>query len=162
LRSYLVLTPPNSHTSASDQVHHSTVVLADGFSWGAFLVPWAWLLWNRLWLAGLIVFAVQIGSGVLAFMPGFEAAGSLLGFAVSLLVGLEGRNYYGNALKRRGFTLETVIFAQDIATAEAIYFSSLPQPESRLMPISSDWAKQAKPAGGWQNAGLGLFDHGAR
>lgn len=162
MRSYLVLTPPNSRTRTPGENHGSTVIVADGFSWIAFLVPWAWLLWNRLWLAGLVVLAVQIGSGVLAAMPGFEIAGSLLGFAVSLLAGLEGRNYYANSLKRRGFTLETVIFAQDITTAEAIYFSSLPQPENRQMPISSDWAKQAKPAGGWQNAGLGLFDHGAR
>ncbi len=160
MRSYLVLTPPGG----PDRDHRSTIVLPDGFSWLALLFPWIWLIWHRLWIAGVVVFLLQIGSGVLLGMPGLELAGGVLGFATSLLVALEGRNHYANALVRRGWTLEGVISATDRQTAEEIYFSSLPQPVQQPLPSSAEWAKQARqsPSSGRQGPALGLFDHGGR
>ncbi|MGK6315050.1 DUF2628 domain-containing protein [Neorhizobium sp. DT-125] len=164
MRSYLVLTPPDDPTRAPDRDHRSTLVLPDGFSWTAFFFPWVWLLWNRLWLAGFVVFLLQGLSGFLVRMPEFEIAGILLGLAVGLLVAFEGRHYRSEALVRRGWTLETVIFAPNLDAAEEIYFSGLPQPEKQQLPASAEWAKQAKPpaAGspkGWNEPHLGLFDH---
>jgi hypothetical protein len=160
LRSYLVLTPPNG----PDKDHSSTLVLPDGFSWTALLFPWIWLLWHRLWIAAMVIFLLQVASGVLLALPGLGLAGVLLGLATSLLVALEGRNHYGNSLVRRGWTPGSVISAVDLQTAEQIYFSSLPKPVQPPLPSSADWAKHAKqpPASGWQGPALGLFDHGGR
>jgi hypothetical protein len=160
LRSYLVLTPPGG----PDREHRSTLVLPDGFSWLALLFPWIWLIWHRLWIAGVIAFVLQMASGMMINIDGLWPAGTLLGFATSLFVALEGRNHYANALVRRGWKLEGVISAVDRQTAEDIYFSDLPQPASSPLPSSADWAKQAKqpPASGWQGPALGLFDHGGR
>jgi hypothetical protein len=160
LRSYLVLTPPGG----ADRDHRSTLILADRFSWTALLFPWIWLAWHRLWLTALAVFVIQVASGILIDMPGLWLAGTLLGLAINLLVALEGRNHYANSLLRRGWTLEAVISARDLQTAEDIYFSGLPQPETRPLPSSADWAAKAKqpPSPGWQGPALGLFDHGGR
>jgi hypothetical protein len=160
LRSYLVLIPPNG----PDKDHRSTLILPDGFSWMALLFPWIWLLSRRLWIASIAVFLLQTASGVLLAMPGLGLAGALLGFSTSLLVALEGRNHCSNSLVRRGWTLEGVITAVDLHTAEEIYFSGLPKPVQQPLPSSADWAKHAKqpPASGWQGPGLGLFDHGGR
>ncbi|TDK30416.1 DUF2628 domain-containing protein [Rhizobium deserti] len=159
MRSYAILTPPGGPLPD----HRSTLVIADRFSWLAFLFPWLWLFWHKLWLAGIVALLVQIGSGFLMQIPGFAPAGLLIGLAVSLLAGLESRNYYSNALGRRGWTVEAIVFAQDRQTAEEIYFSSLPQPEKQPMPLSSDWAPQGKqPSDGWRGQAPGLFDYGVR
>jgi hypothetical protein len=160
LRSYLVLTPPGG----PDRDHRSTIVIPDGFSWAAFLLSWVWLIWHRLWIAGLVVFLLQMASGFLLSLPGLGLAGTLLGFATSLLVALEGRNHYGNSLVRRGWTLEAVISAVDRQTAEDIYFSSLPQLPQQPLPSTAEWANKTRqpPASGWQGPALGLFDHGGR
>ncbi|WP_117194650.1 DUF2628 domain-containing protein [Rhizobium terrae] len=162
MRSYLVLTPPDHPQRVPDRDHHSTLVLQDGFSWTALIFPWIWLLWNRLWLPAAIVFLLQILSGLLMTMPEFELAGGLLGLAVSLIVALEGRHYRSETLIRRGWTLEKVVAAPDLDVAEEIYFSSLPEPEKQPMPVSAEWAKQGKPAAGWQGPQMGLFEHGGR
>jgi hypothetical protein len=159
LRSYLVLTPPGG----PDPDHRSTLVMPDRFSWTGFFLTWIWLFWHRLWIVGGAVLIVQVGSGLLMQLPGFAFAGGLIGLGLSLLIGLEGRQYYCDALVRRGWKLETVIFAQDLQTAEEIYFLGLPQPERQPMPLSSSWAQQAKPpVAGQSGAALGLFDYGGR
>ncbi len=160
MRSYLVLIPPNG----PDKDHRSTLFLPDGFSWAAFVFSWIWLIWHRLWIAGIVALILQVGSALLLGTSGFSIAGLLLGFATHVLVALEGRNHYGNSLIRRGWKLEGVISAVDRQTAEEIYFSGLPQPETLPLPSSADWANKAKqpPVSGWQGPALGLFDHGGR
>ncbi|AYD03152.1 DUF2628 domain-containing protein [Neorhizobium sp. NCHU2750] len=161
MRSYLVLIPPGG----AEKDHRSTLILPDGFSWTALLFPWIWLIWHRLWVAGLVIFLLQAASGVLLGISGLWLAGTLLGIATSLLVALEGRNHYGNSLIRRGWTLEDIITTVDRQTAEEIYFSSLPEPTASPLPSPADWAKnttQPPAATGWQGPALGLFDHGGR
>jgi hypothetical protein len=154
--SYLVLIPPNG----PDSDHRSTIVLADRFSWLALLFPWIWLLTKRLWLEAVAIFVLQLASGWLMQVPGFEAAGWLAGVAIGLLVALEGRQYYAGSLVRRGWSLDAVISADSRASAEDLYFSMLPQSDRKPLPSSSDWAGRAPsvPAGGWRPA-YGLFDH---
>ena len=159
MRSYLILTPPGG----PDPDHRSTVVVKDGFSWAAFFLSWIWLFWHRLWLVGVVALAVQVASGLLLQVHGFQPAGVFLGLALSLLLGLEGRNYLSEALVRRGWTLKAVIFAQDRRTAEEIYFSGLPAPEPSPLPSTSDWANGVKTKrNGGYGPNLGLFDYGGR
>ena len=159
MRSYLILTPPGG----PGEDHRDTLVLRDGFSWLALLFPWVWLLWNRLWLAAAGAFLLQGLGGFLMRMPGLEIAGALLAFAISLLVALEGRNYRCEALIRRGWTLDSVVSAPNLDTAEEIYFSGLPEQEAQPLPASPEWAKRAKTSGsGWQGPYMGLFEHGGR
>lgn len=171
MRSYLVLTPPeNRPDRPAGNDPDRALFLRDGFSWVAFVLPWAWLGWNRLWLATILAVAVEIGSGILANLSGFWLAGTLLGIAFHLLVALEGRHYLSEVLQKRGFTLDSAILAPDITTAEQIYFSALPAPERQPLPAAADWALQSRPSAGgsapaaptFTGPALGLFDHGGR
>lgn len=164
MRSYLVLTPPRDAKSGPDRDHRSTLVLRDGFSWAALVLPWLWLFWRGLWISGFLVLAAQIAGFVLIAMEGLTVVGALLLLTSALLVALEGRHYHGEMLVRRGWRLETVLFAPDLTTAETIYFAGLPVPEKAAMPAVGDWARntQAAPTGGWQGFGPDLFDHGGR
>jgi len=157
MRSYLVLTLPGG----PDPDHCRTLVLPDGFAWLALLFPWIWLLWNRLWIAGAVVFLLQCVSGYLMSLPQFELAGGLLGFALSLLVALEGRHYRSETLIRRGWTLEAVISAANLDAAEEIFFAGLPEPQKQPMPASAEWIKTTAPGQttGWNGPHTGLFDH---
>ena len=155
MRTYLVMTPPGGH----EPDHRSTVVIPDGFAWLALFFPWLWLLSQRLWMGAFCVFVLQVGTGVLAQMPGFGFAGTLAGFALSLLVALEGRNFRAEHLMRRGWSQDAVIQARDIETAEEIHFSNLPEPVTAALP-STDWARNAQPtAASRSGPALGLFDH---
>ncbi len=159
MKAYLILTPPGG----PEPGHRSTRVLKDSFSWTAFFLSWIWLFWHRLWLAGVVVLVLQIGSGLLLQMPELAPAGLTLGLAVSLLVGLEGRHYLSEALMRRGWVQDAVVVAQDLATAEEIYFSGLPAAEPSPLPSSNEWAHRTNGTGSAAHGPrFGLFDYGGR
>ncbi|CAD7049531.1 hypothetical protein REJC140_01518 [Pseudorhizobium endolithicum] len=159
MKSYLVLAPPKG----ADPDPAKAIILADRFSWLALFFPWIWLLTKRLWLAAVAVFLAQIAAVQLTQITGFEVAGILLGFAINLLVALEGRHFYSESLIRRGWTLEDVVTAADLDTAEQIYFAGLPQ--ASTAPIAAaNWTNSVRPpsAAGWDRGGIGLFDQGGR
>ncbi len=95
-----------------------------GFSYPAFVFGPFWLAAHRLWLpllayvAGLAVFGLLAASGVLAH-------GALVALEVlaALLIGLEGRNWLGFALARRGLPLVDVIEARNEDEAVRVYFA---------------------------------------
>ena len=161
MKSYLVLVPPGG----SEPDHKRTIFLADRFSWLALFFPWIWLLTKRLWLAALLVFLLQLVAGQLMQMQGFAVAGFLLALAINLAVALEGRHFYSETLIRRGWTLDAVLTADSLDTAEELYFSGRQSPARPELPAPSDWARQAAPrsGAGWGQGGIGLFDqHGGR
>src|SRR5690606_34906257 len=129
-------------------------------SWPALFFPWIWLLPKRLWLAALLVFLLQLIAGQLIQTPGFAIAGFLLALAINLAVALEGRHFYSETLIRRGWTLDAVLTADNLDTAEELYFSGRQSPERPELPNPSDWARQAapRPDAGWGQGGIGLFD----
>ncbi|MBA4786181.1 MAG: DUF2628 domain-containing protein [Rhizobiales bacterium] len=157
MKSYLVLTPPGG----TDPDHNRTIFLADGFSWLALIFPWIWLLTKRLWLAAAIVFLLQLLAGRLIQVAGFEVAGFLFALAINLAVALEGRHFYSETLIRRGWTLDAVLTADTLDTAEELYFSGQQSPEIPERPAAPDWARrgEARPGTGWDQGGIGIFDH---
>ena len=156
MKSYLVLTPPGG----SDPDHRKTIVMADRFSWLALLFPWIWLLTKRLWLPAIAVFLLQAIAGQLTQVAGLELVGFLCALSINLLVALEGRHFYSEVLIRRGWTLQDVITASDLDTAEELYFASQRRARTEL-PAVANWVKpsEAAPPTGWHQGGIGLFDH---
>lgn len=156
MKSYLVLTPPGG----SDPDHRKTIVMADRFSWLALFFPWIWLLTKRLWLPAIAVLVAQAVAGQLTQVPGLELVGLLAALSINLLVALEGRHFYSEVLIRRGWTLQDVITATDLETAEEFYFAGQRQVRTEL-PAVSGWAKTsgAPPSTGWDHGGIGLFDN---
>ncbi len=117
MASYLVLTPPGG----PDKSRFSTRFIRDGFSILAFAFPALWLAFNRLWLPAILAFLLQLASGQLIQTPGFLLAGLAIGLALNLLTALEGRNLVATMLQMKGWTLQGVINADSLDSAEEIY-----------------------------------------
>ncbi|MGU9979518.1 DUF2628 domain-containing protein [Phreatobacter sp. HK31-P] len=96
----------------------------DSFSPIAFLAPWAWFAWNRMWL---VTFAYLAVIGLLVL--GLILAGlspmmrTLITSALSLLIGLEATNLKRWTLRRRGFREVAVVVATSRGDAERHYFA---------------------------------------
>ncbi|OEC96522.1 DUF2628 domain-containing protein [Rhizobium sp. YK2] len=127
MASYLILTPPGAknRSEASDRYRDDTRFIRDGFSWTAFLFPTLWMLFHRLWLYAVAAFLLQGIALELMRQPGFFAAGAALLLGVHVLAALEGRHAISNHLLGRGWTVQNLVSAHDLATAEEIHFSEL-------------------------------------
>ena len=162
MTSFIVLTPPQG----PDRDHASTRFVADRFTWLGFLFPALWLLIGSCWLAGIATLLAQGFAAWLGEQPGLFWAGALMQFGIALLIGLEGRHIRVTALVRRGWMLSDIVTAPDLATAETIYFSSLPAEAPKPFVPVTDWNKLSPPAQrsaqGFAHGGpaLGLFDIG--
>ncbi|WP_426125661.1 DUF2628 domain-containing protein [Pararhizobium sp. PWRC1-1] len=154
MASYLVLTSPGAPKS-----DENARFIADKFSWIAFVFPAFWLLYQRQWIAGITVAILQ---GLIAFaIPEPSLAGLLIELALRLLVALEGPAFIAQRLQSKGWTLQSIITANDLATAEMIYdhtvaTESAVEGEAIWQPPVLPTAT-AKPADG--RAAVGLFEN---
>ncbi|TNF64650.1 MAG: DUF2628 domain-containing protein, partial [Rhodobacteraceae bacterium] len=90
------------------------IFVKDGFSWPAFLIPFFWLIWHRLWwgLAGYVIAVAGLaGIGYLAGFP--DGLGTSLGLLLNVYLGLEGNNLRRKALARRGYQEVADVVAGD-------------------------------------------------
>ncbi len=139
MASYLILSPPGApnRSEASDRYRDKTRFIRDGFSWMAFLFPTLWMLFHRLWLHAVAAFLLQGIALELMRQPGFFAAGAALLLGVHLLAALEGQHAVSNRLLGRGWTVENLVSAHDLATAEEIHFSELEQAPKPDIPLKN-------------------------
>ncbi|WP_428426829.1 DUF2628 domain-containing protein [Pararhizobium sp.] len=154
MASYLVLTSPGAPKSDDN-----ARFIADKFSWIAFAFPAFWLLYQRQLIAGI---AVAILQGLIAFaIPEPSLAGLLIELALRLLVALEGPAFIAHRLQSRGWTLQSVITADDLATAEMIYDHAaavdIPTRDEAIWQPPVLPTAVAKPADG--RAAVGLFEN---
>jgi hypothetical protein len=102
------------------------VLVKVGFSWPAFLVPFVWLIWKRMWIVlafYLVAEAALIGLAVRPVLP--DNALLVLSFALHLLLGLQGNDLYRWTLDRRRYRERGAVAAEDAAAAERRYFAGL-------------------------------------
>ncbi|WP_420407710.1 DUF2628 domain-containing protein [Hoeflea sp.] len=96
-------------------------LVADRFAPLALAFPVIWLLFNRLWFEAAIAFVLYIASMMMIADAAWVWPGLALGFAISLVTALEGRNWRGAALARRGWRLVDLVEADDADTAFEIH-----------------------------------------
>lgn len=114
MASWVVLeAPAGGRTAVGDEL----VLLRDGFSFLAFIFPPLWLLWHRLWIEAVAVFAVLMVAAVLENALGF-AASAPISLLVSIFVGLEGNAMRIAGRRRHGWNMIAVIDARNIDEAE--------------------------------------------
>jgi Protein of unknown function (DUF2628) len=85
------------------------VLICEGFSIGAALLGWLWLLWHRAWIPAALVFALQL---VLARLATPSSAGAIL-LGLIVLQGLLGRDMVRWSMARRGYADGPVVAARD-------------------------------------------------
>jgi hypothetical protein len=157
MATFLVLIPPGA--KAGDE---KARFLRDRFSWVAFLLPVFWLLWQRAWLAAALAFAAQsLGSAIMEH-PQLGLVGLGISLATGLLVALEGPSMVVAGLERKGWALDRVIVADDLAMAEEIYYmdnqtGDAPAPESArtVLPASETSTRRHAPMLGLTGFGEG-------
>lgn len=154
MASYVVMEPKREGAKAID-----AVFIRDGFAFFAFLLPFVWLLWHRLWIEAALALGAALLIGVLAEAGGYGPYASLLSLLVSIYVGLEGAALRIQALRRRGWRDAAVVEADSAAEAEIRYFAGLaddpeiddrPVPHGDRSPVAT-----AAPTG----PALGLFSY---
>ncbi len=85
------------------------VMVTEGFSIGAALLGWLWLLWQRAWIPAILLFAAQML--ILRLAPAWAAPGLSLGLIA--VQGLFGRDMVRWSLARGGFTEGPIVAAPD-------------------------------------------------
>lgn len=110
----------------------------DSFSLVAFLVPWLWFLWNRMWLTFIVYLVVMAAAVVALSFSGFAPSVRMaISFAISLLIGLEATDLMRRSLRRRGFQEAGVVVAANREEAERRWFAeqgAAPRPVHAAVP----------------------------
>jgi hypothetical protein len=91
------------------------ILVCEGFSIGAALFGWLWLLWQRAWIPAALVFAADL----LAARAATLSSGPAICLGLILLQGLLGRDLVRWSLARRGFAPGPIVAARDHDTALA-------------------------------------------
>ena len=113
--------------------------IRDGFHPLALVLPVVWLLWNRLWLHGALVFAAM---GIVAavteiWLPvALPVISGLVNFAIGLATALEGPAWLITDLERKGHAVLDVINAGSAREAEEIFAAHLPEMAAVQKPAS--------------------------
>ena len=98
------------------------VLVREGFSLGALVLGPFWLFLQRAWLPGLLMLVADVLLSVL--VPG--PAGAVVSLALSVLLGLFGRDLVRSSLARRGFAEAHVLAARDEDAALARLLAARP------------------------------------
>jgi hypothetical protein len=95
------------------------IFVKEGFSFWAFLVPWLYLLINRVWW-GLLAYVVLTVAmiGTLTALGVGETVAMWGGLLLQLIFGFEARDLYRQALERRGYFLSGVVSGRNLEECE--------------------------------------------
>ena len=119
MRTFTFHLPRDAHAGDRAALENAALV-KDGFSFWAFVFTFLWFFWHRLWLAGLLVLVVVVGSGyaLAAFdVPPFTAG--LAELLLALLIGLEANGLRRWTYERNGRPVADVVTAASREEAEA-------------------------------------------
>ena len=112
------------------------ILVKEGFSWPAFLVPLIWLLYKRMWI--VLVFYLAATAILTAIAQGAAVAESAVfvgNLAVNLILGLQGNDLYRWTLQRRRYREQAVVMGQNLVTAEQRYFDAMAEAIARRRAV---------------------------
>lgn len=95
-----------------------TLVIRDGFAWGAFLFGPLWALLRRRWAAAAALAAGWFVAGILASLSGNPAVGLGLWLIAALWAGFSARDLEAWAVETQGWLLADAVLAQNLDEAE--------------------------------------------
>lgn len=141
MASYVVMEPA---ASDSRDIAARAVAVRDGFAFLAFLVPFLWFLWHRMWLEAAAALAVAFALAALGALPGTGILVPALSLLVSLFFGLEAQALRIACLARRGWHMWGVVEADNRDDAETRYLAETvmdtpaPAPAAPMKRSSAD------------------------
>jgi len=100
------------------------VLVKEGFSWPAFLLAPAWLVFKRMWIVLTLFVAAALAIGALSYAGRIsEDVATLLSIGLQLLLGFEGNDLYRWTLERRRYRERAVVSADNAVAAERRFFA---------------------------------------
>ena len=118
------------------------VFVAEGFSWSALVLGFAWALWHRMWLVAALLFALTSALTVAANLHLLGSGlAALLQFGISLVLAFEARALQVASLERAGYRRNGLIQASTAEAAELAYFAG----RARFAPEPSPSHMRAAP-----------------
>lgn len=161
MASYVVMEPPEGDLEQA-------VLIRDGFAFLAFIMPFLWFLWHRMWLEALAALAAALVIGALGTLEGWSVTATVASLCLSFFLALEARNLRVAMLERRGWREWGVVDAAGCDEAEIRFMAGLlsDKAEARNEPSPPALSERPAPARGPGRASepaLGLFTYpGAR
>jgi Protein of unknown function (DUF2628) len=165
---YTVHQPPGRDVDPLPEAER-IIFVRDGFSFWAFLFAPLWMLWHGMWLvlAGYVVVVAALET-LLVAVGASSSVTALVGFMLSLLIGLEASTLRRFSLRLRGWANAGIVSGDDVEDAERRYFDAWLRDSSAsrgaAMPqASASAAPAAMPYGRPGSDVIGLFpEPGAR
>ena len=132
MRIYTVHCRPGSREPDAE-----AILVKEGFSWPAFLIPPLWLLYHKLWLAAFVVTVFGIALDVGLVFAGVDSTTSLIAeVGYSLFIGFGANDWRRAKLARIGYRLTGIVAAGDHDGAMRRYFDLNPHTPPPLNQIS--------------------------
>jgi len=160
MASFIVLTPPDR-----EGADEKAVFIRDGFSFLALIFPFFWLLWYRLWFAAILLLAVSVGlAATIDALPQWWLVSFTASILLSFYVALEGNSWRIAKKERQDWRLDAIVEAQNVATAEDIYFADDRRGAARRSDAASrpDGGRRtvwpSRPESAADGPALGLLD----
>ena len=151
MASWYVFEPPAT-AARSLAAAEKAVFIKDAFSWGAFLVPWAWLPWRRMWLVFLAWLAATVAIGIVTEILSVpDGLSALIQLVLSYVFALEANALRAWTMRRRGWNWAGIACGADQTEAEYRYHEGL------AMPAPPRSAAGTLPASRPSDSVLGVF-----
>jgi hypothetical protein len=112
------------------------ILVKEGFSWPAFLVPLIWLVYKRMWI--VLPFYIAATAALTILSQSAVVAGSAVfvgNLAVNLVLGLQGNDLYRWTLQRRRYREQAVVVGHNLVTAEQRYFEAVAEAIGRRRTV---------------------------
>lgn len=133
------------------------VFVPEAFSWPALIIPFFWLLFQRLWIVASIYFAIEVILAAVAVSWNVSTwAMFVLNGALHLFIGFEGNNLRRWTLARRGYQMIDIVNGKTKADCELAFFRRLAEREN-VQPLARPAAKPSLKKLGATTGGDGLF-----
>lgn len=94
----------------------------EGFNWKAFIFTALWAFYNRLWLAGFVILAINSAIFTLSASDSGIVGLSLVEFAWHLLIGFWANDILRAKLRNRGFVTADIVTGDSLLRAEQRFF----------------------------------------
>lgn len=148
---YVVMEPGGRADAAAGDA----AFVRDGWHFFAFLVPFAWFLWHRMWIEAALAIGAALLLAALDAQGGFTLVATGLSLLIAIYAGLEAPALRIAALRRRGWREAAVVEAGSSAEAEIRYFSGEEPGPAAQPPLPAPTPGPAGPRPG--GPALGLF-----
>lgn len=157
MASYVIFEPPGASRP------EDAVFVCDGFHWLAFIVPFFWFLWYRLWLETGLVFVAMVGLSALERVEGMQGIVPAVSLLLSLCLGFEAPMLRMAALRRRGWHEWGVVDADGPDEAAIRYLADADTDIPAAAPYRpAAPAPSTPPRGSVAVPALGLFSYPGR